>query len=648
MAAIPDEDEDEDEEEDKEEDEGEDVHGIPHVGSTDSGNSGNFSVIVGKSFEAMTLPDGSQQIVETTRYKRLRDGYVYSESKMRSLDDDRVLGDGGTTNDAKQVGVVEDDDFKVRAEMMADARLIQESSKMLRIQPRPPLTTAKDTSPFGSPVKGGKYPFDQPDMHPTFSTSSGEFSSTASDDGRASDGFQTSVVTEDHAFGRNDGGNGILVEEFLYDSDPVGLRQWKEQTRPPSPSDQRRVDVDAAADEGGWCAFGDSSTFNGNDTPNSLQLGRPRNWWPLISSAAFPMPSSGKVKSIFHADDDRNDGGGSVSGLPMGYPRDEKDSDDGDYDDEAPTRTGRKKGRSFCNAQKRTRSCKLTALAISLVVTIGAIIVAVMLVVPPRSREVVAPMENLDEVPVVQSPPPSPTPVQSPPPSPTPCVNLEISLSVSNPTSDVNAWSLSRIGEDGEEVTINSSEVLPEKSGDSHVYKSCVESGVYTFSISDTSGDGLGIDGEGGYYITADGVILGISSFFFDNEKMTFELPLDPEDANTGDDHKSTVCTDDFLLALHTDSNPGETTWNVIDNVTGKEVLAGGAYPLPLSLYTHRACLPDGSYTFNMLDDGGDGVCCNNGKGFFLLSKDGKTIVNSNGDFGAESSVVFVLGDEDI
>jgi len=49
-----------------------------------------------------------------------------------------------------------------------------------------------------------------------------------------------------------------------------------------------------------------------------------------------------------------------------------------------------------------------------------------------------------------------------------------------------------------------------------------------------------------------------------------------------------------------------------------------------------------------MLDAGGDGVCCNNGKGFFLLSKDGKLIMNSNGDFGAESSVVFVLGDEDV
>jgi hypothetical protein len=464
-------------------------------------------------------------------------------------------------------------------------------------------------------------------MLPTFSTSSGEFSSNASDDGLASEGFQTSVVTEDHAFGRNDGGGGLLVEEFLYDNDPVGLSQWKEQTRPPSSSDQRRVDVDAAADGGGWCAFGDSSTLDGNDTPSSLRLGRPMNWWRFTPSAAFPIPSSGKVKSMFHAGDDRNDGGGSVSGLPMNYPRDEKDSDDGDYDDEGPTRTGRKKRCSFFNAQKRTRRCNLTTLAISLVVTIGAIIVTVMLVVPQMSRKVV-------EVPVVPSPPP--------------CVNLEISLSVSDQTNDINVWSLSRIGEDGEEVSINSSEVLPEKSGDLHVYKGCVELGVYTFSISDSSGDGLGTDGEGGYYITADGVTLGISSFFFDNEKMTFELPLDPEDANTGDDHEDTVCTDDFLLALHTDGNPSETTWNVIDNITGKEVLAGGAYSLPLSMYTHRACLPDGSYTFNMLDAGGDGVCCNNGKGFFLLSKDGKTIMNSNGDFGAESSVVFVLGDEDV
>jgi hypothetical protein len=54
--------------------------------SNSSGN--NFSVIIGKTFEAMSLPDGSQQIIETTKYKRLKDGCIYATSKVRSLDED--------------------------------------------------------------------------------------------------------------------------------------------------------------------------------------------------------------------------------------------------------------------------------------------------------------------------------------------------------------------------------------------------------------------------------------------------------------------------------------------------------------------------------------------------------------------------------
>ncbi|KAL3805955.1 hypothetical protein ACHAW5_002491 [Stephanodiscus triporus] len=489
---------------------------------------------------------------------------------------------------------------------MTDARLLQESSRLSqqRTQRSPP-PTAKNTSPFGSPIKGGKLPSGHHDILSTFSTSSGSSSASS---GWASN-FQTSVVTEDHDFGRNDGG-GLFVEEFLYDNDPVGLRQWKEQPRPIPPKD-RHVNV-AAADGGGWCAFGGSSSFD--NTPSSLQLGRPRNWWSF-TPRAFAAPL-GRAKS-FRGEDDRNDGVGSVSGFPLGFALGEKDSEDGDNDEEG--------GHHSSNKRKYTRRCKLTTLAISLVVAIGAVVLAVALLVH-------LPGENLTK--------PSPPHAQ--------CVNLEIVVSASNQTDDVNAWSLNRIGEDDKAVTIDSSESIPEKSGDSYVYKSCVEPGSYTFDISDSSGNGLGRDGEGGYYITADGITLGISSFFFHDERMTFDLPFYAENANANDDHEDTACTDDFFLAVHTDGNPGETTWNVIDNDTGDEVLAGGPYSLPLAVYTQRACLPNGSYTFNMLDDGGDGVCCDNGKGFFLLSKDGKTIMNSNGEFGAESSTVFVLGDEDV
>jgi hypothetical protein len=98
-------------------------------------------------------------------------------------------------------------------------------------------------------------------------------------------------------------------------------------------------------------------------------------------------------------------------------------------------------------------------------------------------------------------------------------------------------------------------------------------------------GNGLGNDGEGGYYITSDGVTLGISSFFFHEEKMSFQLPLN--NAYDSDGEEGAVCSDDFFLAIQTDDNPNETTWNIIDDDSGKEVLAGGPYSLPLAMYTH-------------------------------------------------------------
>lgn len=157
-------------------------------------------------------------------------------------------------------------------------------------------------------------------------------------------------------------------------------------------------------------------------------------------------------------------------------------------------------------------------------------------------------------------------------------------------------------------------------------------------------------DGEGEYYITAGGVTLGISFFIFHEEKMTFELAVVPStpcvnlgivmnssnqtedvDCLVAQPHwRTPVCTDDFYVAVHTVGDPRKTVWTVIDTL--------GGYSLPLAVNKQRTYFPDGSCTFNMLDDGGDGLCCNDGKGFVLLTNVGKAIVNTDGEFGAEIS----------
>ncbi len=216
-----------------------------------------------------------------------------------------------------------------------------------------------------------------------------------------------------------------------------------------------------------------------------------------------------------------------------------------------------------------------------------------------------------------------------------PCIQLKITTEADKESTDLTLWKLTRAGEGDSTITIGAADVL--SSDGSNNFDECVDPGVYTFHISDSGGNGLGERGKTGYVITADGIDIGVSTWFFHDEKMTFSLPLVDDDINTG------FCSDDFLLVIKTDYNPEETHWDVVNNDTGETVLQGGPYFLPQSIHTQRACLSDGNYTFTLHDDGNDGVCCNDGKGFFSLYKNGVEVVDSNGQFGNKNSATFVL-----
>jgi hypothetical protein len=216
-----------------------------------------------------------------------------------------------------------------------------------------------------------------------------------------------------------------------------------------------------------------------------------------------------------------------------------------------------------------------------------------------------------------------------------PCIQLKITTEADKESDDLTLWKLTRAGEGDSTITIGAADVLSPDG--SNYFNECVDPGVYTFHITDSGGNGLGERGKTGYIINADGIDFGVSSWFFHDEKMTFSLPLVEDDINTG------FCSDDFLLVIKTDYNPEETQWDVRNNDTGETVLRGGPYFLPQSIHTQRACLSDGNYTFTLHDDGNDGVCCNDGKGFFSLYKNGVEVVDSSGQFGSKNSATFVL-----
>ena len=63
-------------------------------------------------------------------------------------------------------------------------------------------------------------------------------------------------------------------------------------------------------------------------------------------------------------------------------------------------------------------------------------------------------------------------------------------------------------------------------------------------------------------------------------------------------------------------------------------------------MYTKRACLPNGKYDLVVSYEGGDGMCCKNGKGFYVLYSEGEGVEHSDGEFGSSHDTMFELGGE--
>lgn len=89
-----------------------------------------------------------------------------------------------------------------------------------------------------------------------------------------------------------------------------------------------------------------------------------------------------------------------------------------------------------------------------------------------------------------------------------------------------------------------------------------------------------------------------------------------------------------MILFLKTDNAPEETTWDVKDAL-GTVVESGGPYSVPNVV--HRDTIEistEGCYTFTIYDAGGNGICCQNGNGLYLLQDDQETEVVMGGPFG--------------
>jgi surface protein len=83
------------------------------------------------------------------------------------------------------------------------------------------------------------------------------------------------------------------------------------------------------------------------------------------------------------------------------------------------------------------------------------------------------------------------------------------------------------------------------------------------------------------------------------------------------------------------DDQPSETGWTLRDS-TGILISSQstGSFTTKGGTLTKSSAVALGTYTFEMTDASGNGLCCNSGYGSFSITANGETVVSNNGQFG--------------
>jgi hypothetical protein len=106
-----------------------------------------------------------------------------------------------------------------------------------------------------------------------------------------------------------------------------------------------------------------------------------------------------------------------------------------------------------------------------------------------------------------------------------------------------------------------------------------------------------------------------------------------------------TACNgNQLILTLVIDNYGPETTWE-LKSSSGAVLFEGGPYPKGQAgaIFRDTFCLADGCYQFRILDEYGDGICCQYGQGSYNLVDEDGNVVASGGQFGAEETTNFCL-----
>lgn len=101
------------------------------------------------------------------------------------------------------------------------------------------------------------------------------------------------------------------------------------------------------------------------------------------------------------------------------------------------------------------------------------------------------------------------------------------------------------------------------------------------------------------------------------------------------------ICDTPVIIDFVFDGYASETSWEIHDNA-GELVASGGGYADGRATAQSQFCMDAGTYTFTVYDAFGDGLTWPN-VGNIKISKGGVVLADIDGDFGAETTVQFIV-----
>jgi len=159
------------------------------------------------------------------------------------------------------------------------------------------------------------------------------------------------------------------------------------------------------------------------------------------------------------------------------------------------------------------------------------------------------------------------------------------------------------------------------------------------FVIYDTGGDGLCCDhGLGSYSLFVAGEVIQTGrEYDWSGDRIRFG------ECEGNQEHELQCESDEklFSIQLVTDNYPTETSWMLTKDISGEIIFQQNDYVKPQTETKEQICLPFNSCTkFTIMDSGGDGLCCEEGFGNYIVTYDGE-FLKKGSDFLNSETISF-------